>query len=44
MYLLERAVRAAFGPQFILTHLDAGHVNLGIENTLVADDLARFHM
>ena len=40
-----RELRRRLGPEpaFILTHLDAGHENLGIENTLVADDLARFH-
>ena len=41
-----RELRRQLGPEptFILTHLDAGKENLGIENTLVADDLARFHM
>ncbi|MCH8949233.1 MAG: MBL fold metallo-hydrolase [Chloroflexi bacterium] len=41
-----RELRRQLGPEpaFILTHLDAGQENLGIENTLVADDLARFHM
>jgi len=32
------------GPTFILTHLDGGEADLGIENLLVADDLARFSL
>ena len=41
-----RELRRQLGPEpvFILTHLDAGQENLGIENSLIADDLARFHM
>lgn len=39
-----RELRRRLGPKptFILTHLDAGQQDLGIENSLVADDLARF--
>ena len=41
-----RELRRRLGPKptFILTHLDAGNEDLGIENTLVADDLARFNL
>lgn len=40
-----RELRRRLGPKptFILTHLDAGSEDLGIENTLVAGDLARFN-
>lgn len=39
-----RDLRKRLGPKptFILTHLDAGQQDLGIENVLVAQDLARF--
>jgi ribonuclease BN (tRNA processing enzyme) len=39
-----RELRQRLGPKptFILTHLNAGEEDLGIENALVADDLARF--
>ena len=39
-----RELRRRLGPKptFILTHLDGGHSELNIENTLVADDFARF--
>jgi ribonuclease BN (tRNA processing enzyme) len=39
-----RELRRRLGPKptFILTHLTAGQEDLGIENALVADDLARF--
>jgi ribonuclease BN (tRNA processing enzyme) len=38
-----RDLRARLGPKttFVLTHLDAGNADLGIENTIVADDLKR---
>ena len=41
-----RELRRRLGPQpnFILTHLDAGRVDLDIENVLVAEDLARFSL
>ncbi len=41
-----RELRRRLGPKptFILTHLDAGQKDLGIENTLLADDLARFSL
>jgi len=39
-----RELRRRLGPKpmFILTHLDAGQEDLGIENVLVAQDLGRF--
>ena len=39
-----RELRRRLGPKptFILTHLDGGQQDLGIENTLVAEDLARY--
>lgn len=39
-----RELRRKLGPKprFILTHLDAGEQDLGIENTVVAQDLARY--
>ncbi len=41
-----RELRRRLGPKpaFILTHLDAGEQDLGIENTLLAQDLARFRL
>ena len=41
-----RELRRRLGPRptFVLTHLDAGQPDLGIENVLVADDLARFSL
>ncbi len=41
-----RELRRRLGPKptFILTHLDGGQEDLGIENTLLADDLARFSL
>ncbi len=41
-----RELRRRLGPKptFILTHLDVGQQDLGIENTLVADDFARFSL
>ncbi len=41
-----RELRRRLGPKptFILTHLDGGQVDLNIENTLVADDFARFSL
>ena len=41
-----RELRRRLGPTptFILTHLDAGEPDLGIENVLLADDLARFSL
>lgn len=41
-----RELRRRLGPKptFILTHLDAGEQDLGIENALVAGDLARFRL
>ncbi len=41
-----RELRRRLGPKptFILTHLDGGQPDLGIENTLVAADLARFSL
>ena len=41
-----RELRRRLGPRptFILTHLDGGQPDLGIENLLVADDLARFSL
>ncbi len=41
-----RELRRKLGPKptFILTHLDVGYQDLGIENTLVADDFARFSL
>ena len=41
-----RELRRRLGPTptFILTHLDAGQPDLGIENVLLADDLARFSL
>jgi ribonuclease BN (tRNA processing enzyme) len=40
-----RELRRKLGPKpvFILTHLDGGQGDLGIENTFLADDLARFN-
>ena len=39
-----RELRRRLGPKptFILTHLDGGEQDLGIENTLVAEDLGRY--
>jgi len=39
-----RELRGLLGPEttFVLTHLGPGYTDLGIENSLVADDLARF--
>ena len=41
-----RELRRRLGPKptFILTHLNAGQKELGIENVLVADDFARFSL
>ncbi len=41
-----RELRRRLGPTptFILTHLDAGQPDLGIENVLLANDLARFSL
>jgi ribonuclease BN (tRNA processing enzyme) len=41
-----RELRRRLGPKptFILTHLDAGQHDLGIENVLLASDLARFSL
>jgi ribonuclease BN (tRNA processing enzyme) len=41
-----RELRRRLGPKpaFVLTHLDAGERDLGIENVLLADDLARFRL
>ena len=41
-----RDLRRRVGPEptFVLTHLDAGDRDIGIENTLVASDLARFSL
>ena len=41
-----RELRRRLGPTptFILTHLDAGEPDLGIENVLLANDLARFSL
>jgi ribonuclease BN (tRNA processing enzyme) len=41
-----RELRRRLGPAptFILTHLDEGRPDLGIENVLLADDLARFSL
>ena len=41
-----RELRRRLGPKpkFVLTHLAAGEKDLGIENVLVAEDLARFHL
>ena len=41
-----RELRRRLGPKptFVLTHLDAGQQDLGIENVLVAEDLARFRL
>ena len=41
-----RELRRRLGPKptFILTHLDTGTQDLGIENVLIADDLARFNL
>ncbi|OGO51167.1 MAG: hypothetical protein A2148_08820 [Chloroflexi bacterium RBG_16_68_14] len=41
-----RELRRRLGPKptFILTHLDGGQKELGIENALVADDFARFSL
>ncbi len=41
-----RELRRRLGPKptFILTHLDGGKQDLGVENTLVAEDLARFSL
>jgi ribonuclease Z len=41
-----RELRRRLGPkpQFILTHLEADEVDLQIENTLIASDLARFSL
>lgn len=41
-----RGLRRVLGPKttFILTHLNAGQEDLGIENALVAEDLARFNL
>ena len=41
-----RELRRRLGPtpKFVLTHLEAGEQDLGIENTLIASDLARFSL
>ena len=41
-----RELRRRLGPKptFVLTHLDAGTQDLGIENVLVAEDFARFNL
>ncbi|MCH7718203.1 MAG: hypothetical protein IIB21_01925, partial [Chloroflexi bacterium] len=41
-----RELRRRLGPKptFILTHLSAGQQDLGIENVLVAEDLARYRL
>lgn len=40
----ELRSRLGPGPKFVLTHLDEGNVDLGVENSLLAEDLARFKL
>lgn len=42
--ILELRRRLGPKPVFVLTHLDAGERDIGVENTLLASDLARFSL